>query len=105
MAERGRYHPSRWRGLTWFIVYVDAFGVAFFVGLVIGYRLVSPLGSDAEEGVAMLLYLTVALVLLFGAGIILNRIGTPPVRAYRRVHDSGAAPTTQLAPDRDPRGV
>lgn len=64
MTEHGRYHPLRWRQFTWFIVHVEAFGAGFFVGLLIGYRLLSPLGSNAQEGVAMLLFFAVALAVL-----------------------------------------
>jgi hypothetical protein len=60
-VHKGPLHPLRWRALTWFLIDVDALGLGFVAGVFIGYRLLSPLGSSAEEGISMLLFFAVAL--------------------------------------------
>ncbi len=99
VTEHGWPHPLRWRKLTWYIVAVDAFGVGFLVGLLVGYRRVSPLGAGAEEGVAMVVFLTVAIAFLLNVGLALawvdhrrHRPAASGRRCGRPSMDSAAGP-------------
>lgn len=79
-----RHHPLRWRPLTWLLIDVDAFGVGFLVGLAVGYRRLSPLGSDAEEGVSMLVFFAIAGMLLLNVVIALSVSITQLLMRHRR---------------------
>ena len=63
-VHKGPFRPLRWRVLTWVLIDLDALVLGFVAGVFIGYRLLSPLGSNAEEGISMLLFNAVALGLL-----------------------------------------